>query len=93
MVHGYLEALIAGDESTAGAALAGSPGEKGAGLSEEEFIDRGSRIKSIYAHQFGPDETKVECEIYGAGGLYYDTFVVTNNDRGILITAHDFIKP
>jgi hypothetical protein len=91
-VRRYLADLIAGNENAAYAELGKAPGDAGAQLSEEAFIDRSARITSI--HTTGSDETgtTIGVDITSAHGSYYATYHVTNGPSGPVIDQHDYIK-
>jgi hypothetical protein len=91
-VRRYLDALIAGNENAAYAALGKGPGEPGASLSEEAFIDRGTRITSMRTTSSDPTGATVEVELSSSRGSYFATYHVTNGPNGPVIDQHDYIK-
>ncbi|HEX3467434.1 MAG TPA: hypothetical protein VHT05_05080, partial [Candidatus Elarobacter sp.] len=90
-VRRYLNDLIAGNESGAYAALGKSPGDTGA-LSEEAFIDRGTRIVSMRTTSTDPTGATVEVHLSSARGEYDATYHVTGGSAGPIIDQHDYIK-
>jgi hypothetical protein len=91
-VRRYLDALIAGNENAAYAALGAAPGDPNARLSEEAFIDRGTRITSIRTTAVNANGATVEVEISSSRGAYYATYHVTAGAGGPVIDQHDYIK-
>jgi hypothetical protein len=91
-VRRYLTSLIAGNENAAYAELGKAPGEPGASLSEEAFIDRGTRITSMRTTATDANGATVEVELTSARGSYYATYHVTNGPNGPVIDQHDYIK-
>jgi hypothetical protein len=91
MVRRYLSDLIAGNETGAYAELGKSPGDAGA-LSEEAFIDRGTRIVSMRTTSSDPTGATVEVRLSSARGEYYATYHVSNAPSGPVIDQHDYIK-
>ena len=89
-VRRYLGDLIAGNETGAYAALGKSPGE--GGLSEEAFIDRGTRIVSIRTTSTDPTGATVEVRLSSERGAYYATYHVLNGPSGPVIDQHDYIR-
>ena len=89
-VRRYLDDLIAGNETGAYAALGKSPGE--GGLSEEAFIDRGTRIVSIRTTSTDPTGATVEVRLSSGRGAYYATYHVLNGPSGPVIDQHDYIR-
>lgn len=89
-VRRYLDDLIAGNEAGAYAALGRSPGE--GGLSEEAFIDRGTRIVSIRTTSTDPTGATVEVRLSAGRGAYYATYHVLNGASGPVIDQHDYIR-
>lgn len=89
-VRRYLSDLIAGNENAAYAELGKSPGE--GGLSEEAFIDRGTRITSIRTTNSDGSGATVEVGLTSSRGSYYATYHVTNGPNGPVIDQHDYIK-
>jgi hypothetical protein len=90
-VRRYLDDLIAGNENGAYAALGKSPGDGGP-LSEEAFVDRGTRIVSMRTTSSDPTGATVEVRLTSARGEYYATYHVTNGPSGPVIDQHDYIK-
>jgi len=90
-VRRYLSDLIAGNENGAYAELGKSPGDAGA-LSEEAFIDRGTRIVSMRTTSSDPTGATIEVRLSSARGEYYATYHVTNGPSGPIIDQHDYIK-
>jgi hypothetical protein len=90
-VRRYIADLISGNENAAYAELGKPPGEPGA-LSEEAFIDRGTRIGSIRTTSSDANGATVEVELTSARGSYYATYHVTNGPSGPVIDQHDYIK-
>jgi len=90
-VRRYLSDLIAGNENGAYAELGKSPGDTGA-LSEEAFIDRGTRITSMRTTSSDPTGATIEVRLSSARGEYYATYHVTNGPSGPIIDQHDYIK-
>jgi len=90
-VRRYLSDLIAGNENGAYAELGKSPGDTGA-LSEEAFIDRGTRILSVHTTSTDPTGATVEVRLSSARGEYYATYHVANGPTGPIIDQHDYIK-
>lgn len=90
-VRRYLGDLIAGNESGAYAALGKSPGDAGA-LSEEAFIDRGTRIVSMRTTSTDPTGATVEVHLSSARGEYDATYHVISGPAGPIIDQHDYIK-
>lgn len=88
----YVDALIAGNENAAYAALGASPGDPNARLSEEAFIDRGTRITSIRTTGINGNGATVEVEFSSSRGAYYGTYHVTTTPNGPVIDQHDYIK-
>jgi hypothetical protein len=91
-VRRYLDALIAGNENAAYAALGKAAGDPGAQLSEEAFIDRGARITSIRTRSTDATGETIDAEIASSRGTYYATYHVTNGPAGPIIDQHDYIK-
>jgi hypothetical protein len=91
-VRRYLADLIAGNENAAYAELGKAPGDPGASLSEEAFIDRGTRISSIRTTSSDANGATVEVELVSSRGTYYATYHVTNGPGGPVIDQHDYIK-
>lgn len=91
-VRRYLDALIAGNENAAYAELGRSRGEPGASLSEEAFIDRGTRITSMRTTSSDATGATVEVELSSSRGSYFATYHVTNGPNGPVIDQHDYIK-
>ena len=89
-VRRYLSDLIAGNENAAYAELGRSPGE--GGLSEEAFVDRGTRITSIRTTNSDASGATVEVGLTSSRGSYYATYHVTNGPSGPVIDQHDYIK-
>jgi hypothetical protein len=89
-VRRYLDDLIAGNEAGAYAALGKSPGE--GGLSEEAFIDHGTRIVSIRTTSTDPTGATVEVRLSSGRGAYYATYHVLNGASGPVIDQHDYIR-
>jgi hypothetical protein len=89
-VRRYLANLIAGNENAALADLGKGPGE--GGLSEEAFIDRGTRITSIRTTSGDANGAVVEVELLSGRGAYVATYHVTNGPGGPIIDQHDYIK-
>ena len=89
-VRRYLADLIAGNENAAYAELGKSPGE--GGLTEEAFIDRGTRITSIRTTHADASGATVEVELTSSRGTYYATYHVVNGPNGPVIDQHDYIK-
>jgi hypothetical protein len=89
-VRRYLSDLIAGNENAAYAELGRSPGS--GGLSEEAFIDRGTRITSIRTASGDANGATVEVELTSSRGTYFATYHVTNGPNGPVIDQHDYIK-
>jgi hypothetical protein len=90
-VRRYLSDLIAGNENGAYAELGKSPGDAGA-LSEEAFIDRGTRITSVRTTSSDPTGATIEVRLSSSRGEYYATYHVTNGPSGPIIDQHDYIK-
>ncbi len=91
-VRGYLDALMAGNENAAYAALGKQPGDPGASLSEEAFIDRSARITALRTTNVDATGATVEAEIASSHGTYYATYHVSNGPSGPVIDQHDYIK-
>jgi hypothetical protein len=91
-VRRYLTSLIAGNESAAYAELGKAPGEPGAALSEEAFIDRGTRITSMRTTASDANGATVEVELSSSRGSYFATYHVSNGPGGPVIDQHDYIK-
>jgi hypothetical protein len=91
-VRRYLDALIAGNENGAYAALGASPGDANVQLSEEAFIDRGTRITSMRTTHVDQNGATVETEIHSTRGAYYATYHVVNGPSGPVIDQHDYIR-
>jgi hypothetical protein len=91
-VRRYLASLIAGNESAAYAELGKAPGDPGAQLSEEAFIDRSARITSIRTTGTDATGTTIGVDIVSSRGTYYATYHVTNGPSGPVIDQHDYIK-
>ena len=91
-VRRYIDALIAGNENGAYAALGASPGDANARLSEEAFVDRGTRITSMRTTSVNASGATVEVEMASSRGTYYGTYHVTNGSAGPVIDQHDYIK-
>ncbi|MBV8750542.1 MAG: hypothetical protein JO103_12610, partial [Candidatus Eremiobacteraeota bacterium] len=72
--------------------LGKAPGDPGASLSEEAFIDRGTRIVSIRTTSTDPGGATVEVELASGRGSYYATYHVLNGPNGPIIDQHDYIK-
>jgi hypothetical protein len=89
-VRRYLSDLISGNENAAYAELGKQPGE--GGLTEEAFIDRGTRITSIRTTSSDANGATVEVELSSARGSYFATYHVTNAPSGPVIDQHDYIK-
>jgi hypothetical protein len=90
-VRRYLSDLIAGNENGAYAELGKSPADAGA-LSEQAFIDRGTRIVSMRTTSTDPTGATIEVRLSSARGDYYATYHVTNGPGGPIIDQHDYIK-
>ncbi len=90
-VRRYLDDLIAGNENGAYAQLGKSPGDAGA-LSEQAFIDRGTRILSMRTTSTDPTGATVEVRLSSARGAYDATYHVSNGPSGPVIDQHDYIK-
>ena len=90
-VRRYLADLIAGNEQAAYAELGKQPGDPNA-LSEEAFIDRGTRITSVRTMSSDVNSATVEVELQSARGSYVATYHVTNGPNGPVIDQHDYIK-
>lgn len=91
-VRRYLADLIAGNESAAYAELGKAPGDPGAQLSEEAFIDRSTRITGIRTTGTDATGTTIGVDIVSSRGTYYATYHVTNGPGGPVIDQHDYIK-
>jgi hypothetical protein len=91
-VRRYLADLIAGNENAAYAELGKAPGDSSASLSEEAFIDRGTRIRSMRTTSSDANGATVEVELVSSRGSYYATYHVTNGPGGPVIDQHDYIK-
>ena len=89
-VRRYLANLIAGNENAALADLGKTPGE--GGLTEEAFIDRGTRITSMRTTSGDANGAVVEVELISGRGSYFATYHVTNGPNGPIIDQHDYIK-
>ena len=89
-VRRYLTDLIAGNENAAYAELGKPPGS--GGLSEEAFIDRGTRITSVRTTSSDANGATVEVGLTSSSGSYYATYHVTNGPSGPVIDQHDYIK-
>ena len=89
-VRRYLSDLIAGNENAAYAELGRPPGS--GGLSEEAFIDRGTRITSMRTTSSDANGATVEVELTSSRGSYFATYHVTNGPSGPIIDQHDYIK-
>jgi|GEM_PF-706431 len=89
-VRRYLSDLIAGNENAAYAELGKPPGS--GGLSEEAFIDRGTRITSVRTTTGDANGATVEVELTSSRGSYFATYHVTNGPSGPVIDQHDYIK-
>jgi len=89
-VRRYLANLIAGNEDAALADLGKRPGE--GGLSEEAFIDRGTRITSMRTTSGDANSATIEVELISGRGSYFATYHVTNGPGGPVIDQHDYIK-
>ena len=91
-VRGYLDDLIAGNENAAYAALGKQPGDPGASLSEEAFINRSARVTSLRTTNVDASGATVEAEIATDHGNYFATYHVSNGPSGPVIDQHDYIK-
>ena len=91
-VRRYLSSLIAGNQNAAYAELGKAPGDPGASLSEEAFIDRGTRIISMRTTASDASGATVEVELSTSRGSYYATYHVINGPGGPVIDQHDYIK-
>jgi len=91
-VRRYLDALIAGNENAAYAALGAAPGDPGAHLSEEAFIDRGTRITSVRTRSLDANGATIDVEIASSHGSYFATYHVSNGAAGAVIDQHDYIR-
>jgi hypothetical protein len=91
-VRRYLGALIAGNENAAYAALGAAPGDSNVQLSEEAFIDRGTRITSMRTTSANQNGATVEVEMTSSRGSYFGTYHITNGPNGPMIDQHDYIK-
>jgi hypothetical protein len=84
----YLDSLIAGDETSAFAALGGTSSDRNLDLKEEAFLDKDARITSIRASRSDATSATVDAEIATNRGSYVATFHIANG----IITQHDYIK-
>jgi hypothetical protein len=91
-VRGYLDALIAGNESAAYAALGKPVGDTSVQLSEEAFLDRASRITAIRTRRTDATGETIDVRIASPRGTYDATYHVTNGPNGPVIDQHDYIK-
>jgi hypothetical protein len=91
-VRRYLEALIAGNESAAYAALGRPTGDPSVQLSEEAFLDRASRITAIRTRSTDATGATIDVRIASSRGTYDATYHVTNGPGGPVIDQHDYIK-
>ncbi len=92
VVRRYLDALIAGNETAAYAALGGSAGDHRSTLKEEAFLDKDARITSLHATHTDAGGATVVAEISATQGNYVATFHVTHGSNGSFIDQHDYIK-
>jgi hypothetical protein len=93
-VRTYIEALIAGDDTTAQSQLLANSGTPNAALSEKSFLDRDARIIDISASATSPTTAAVNVDVRSAKGLYYAHYEVRRLDTGVtLIREHNYIKP
>jgi hypothetical protein len=92
VVRRYLNALMAGNEDGAYAALGGAAGARGYELKEEAFLDKSARIVSIRTRQAGATSATVDAEIAAASGTYVVTFHLSNGPGNPVIDAHDYIR-
>jgi hypothetical protein len=92
VVRRYLDALVAGNESGAYAALGGSAGDHGLTLKEEAFIDKDARVTSLHATHTDAGGSTVVAEISATSGNYVATFHVAHGSNGSFIDQHDYIK-
>jgi hypothetical protein len=81
--------LIAGDESTAYAALGG---DRGQSLKEEAFLDKDARITSLRVSRSDASGVTIDADIVSGRGTYVATFRVTSGPNGPTIAQHDYIK-
>lgn len=92
LVRRYLDALIAGNESAAYAALGGTAADRNLQLKEEAFLDKDARVTSLHTRRTEAGGTTVDAEISSASGTYTATFHVTTGPNGPYIDQHDYIK-
>lgn len=92
MVRRYLDALIAGNEASAYAALGGSAGDHNLALKEEAFLDRDARVTSVRTTHTDASGSTIVAEISAAQGNYIATYHVTRGPNGAYIDQHDYIK-
>lgn len=92
LVRRYLQALIAGDESGAYAALGGTNGDRSLSLKEEAFLDKDARITSLRVSRSDASGVTIDADIVSGRGSYVATFHITNGPNGPAITQHDYIK-
>jgi hypothetical protein len=90
-VRRYLANLMAGNETAAFADLGKMPGNR-SDLSEEAFIDRGTRITAVRTTSLDANGATVEVELTSGRGSYFATYHVTNGPSGPVIDQHDYIK-
>ncbi len=91
-VRRYINALVNGNESAAYAALGASPGDPNARLSEEAFVDHGTRIVSLRTNASDPSGATVEVELSSTRGTYFATYHVRSGPNGPVIDQHDYIR-
>jgi hypothetical protein len=83
-VRRYLDALIAGENTTASAVLA-----PGGTLKEAAFLDDSARVTGVHVTRSDTSGAFVQADIAAKGGNYVATFHVAN---GGSIDEHDYIK-
>jgi len=91
-VRRYITALVHGNESAAYAALGASPGDPNARLSEEAFVDPGTRIVSMRTNAADASGATVEVELSSSRGTYFATYHVRSGPNGPVIDQHDYIR-
>ncbi|MBV9647567.1 MAG: hypothetical protein JO043_08895 [Candidatus Eremiobacteraeota bacterium] len=92
-VRTYLQALIAGDESTASSQLLANAGTSAAQLSERNILDSSSRIVNLDGRATSNNTASVDADIQTSTGLYYAHYELRRLDTGIvLIREHTYVK-
>lgn len=92
VVRRYIDALIAGNESAAYAALGGTSSDRSLDLKEEAFLDKDARITSMRVSRSDAAGATVDAEISSGRGSYVATFHVVFGPNGNIINQHDYIK-